>query len=119
LDRTAKLTSRDFPQTCSNPGKVTSASVAAKVIAQERNALLTPVAKAFSTDIANEAASIGVQVNGGMDFVEETGAAQFMRDARIAAIYERTNGIQAIDLVQRKVPLSGPGLAAPRLRPAR
>jgi acyl-CoA dehydrogenase len=63
--------------------------------------------------------SIGVQVNGGMDFVEETGAAQFMRDARIAAIYERTNGIQAIDLVQRKVPLSGPGLAAPRLRPAR
>jgi acyl-CoA dehydrogenase len=52
--------------------------------------------------------SIGVQVNGGMDFVEETGAAQFMRDARIAAIYERTNGIQAIDLVQRKLPLSGP-----------
>jgi hypothetical protein len=80
---------------------------AAKTIAQERNALLTPVAKAFSTDIANEVASLGVQVHGGMGFVEETGAAQFMRDARIAAIYEGTNGIQAIDLVQRKLTLSG------------
>ena len=80
---------------------------AQKTIAQERNALVTPVAKAFSTDIANEVASLGVQVHGGMGFVEETGAAQFMRDARIAAIYEGTNGIQAIDLVQRKLPLSG------------
>src|SRR6516164_5718824 len=80
---------------------------APKTIAQERNALLTPVAKAFSTDIANEVASLGVQVHGGMGFVEETGAAQFMRDVRIAAIYEGTNGIQAIDLVQRKLPLSG------------
>ncbi len=75
--------------------------------AGERVALLTPVAKAFSTDIGNEVASIGVQVHGGMGFIEETGAAQFMRDARIAAIYEGTNGIQAIDLVQRKLPLSG------------
>ncbi len=75
--------------------------------AAERNALLTPVAKAFSTDIGNEAASMGVQVHGGMGFIEETGAAQFMRDVRIAAIYEGTNGIQAIDLVQRKLPLSG------------
>jgi butyryl-CoA dehydrogenase len=73
----------------------------------ERAALLTPVAKAFATDAANEVTSLGVQVHGGMGFIEETGAAQFMRDARIAAIYEGTNGIQAIDLVQRKLPLSG------------
>ncbi|WP_099865606.1 acyl-CoA dehydrogenase [Pararhizobium haloflavum] len=74
---------------------------------QERANLLTPVAKAFSTDIGCEVASIGVQVHGGMGYVEETGAARFMRDARIAPIYEGTNGIQAIDLVQRKLPLSG------------
>jgi butyryl-CoA dehydrogenase len=80
---------------------------AAKKKAQERNALLTPLAKAFSTDIANEVTSIGVQIHGGMGFIEETGAAQFMRDARIAGIYEGTNGIQAIDLVTRKLPLSG------------
>ena len=65
----------------------------------ERAALLTPVAKAFSTDIGIEVASLGVQVHGGMGFIEETGAAQHYRDARIAAIYEGTNGIQAIDLV--------------------
>ncbi|WP_413988787.1 acyl-CoA dehydrogenase [Labrys okinawensis] len=70
-------------------------------------ALLTPVAKAFSTDIGNEVASLGVQVHGGMGYIEETGAAQHFRDARIAAIYEGTNGIQAIDLVTRKVPLDG------------
>jgi Mg2+ and Co2+ transporter CorA len=69
--------------------------------------LLTPVAKAFSTDIGIEMASIGVQVHGGMGFVEETGAAQHLRDARILAIYEGTNGIQAIDLVMRKLPLGG------------
>ena len=73
----------------------------------ERASLLTPIAKAFSTDIANEVASLGVQVHGGMGFIEETGAAQYYRDARIAAIYEGTNGIQAIDLVQRKLSLSG------------
>ncbi|MDD9909368.1 MAG: acyl-CoA dehydrogenase [Ahrensia sp.] len=73
----------------------------------DRAALLTPIAKAFSTDIGCDVASIGVQVHGGMGFVEETGAAQFMRDARIAPIYEGTNGIQAIDLVTRKLPLSG------------
>ena len=72
-----------------------------------RAALLTPIAKAFSTDIGDEAASIGVQVHGGMGFVEETGAAQHMRDSRIAAIYEGANGIHGIDLVQRKVPLAG------------
>jgi acyl-CoA dehydrogenase len=69
--------------------------------------LLTPVAKAFSTDIGIEVASLGIQVHGGMGFIEETGAAQHLRDARIAAIYEGTNGIQAIDLVARKLPLSG------------
>src|SRR6478735_1115813 len=80
---------------------------AARKQAGERAGLLTPVAKAYSTDIGNEVASIGVQVHGGMGFIEETGAAQFMRDIRIGGIYEGTNGIQAIDLVQRKVPLSG------------
>jgi acyl-CoA dehydrogenase len=73
--------------------------------ADGRAALLTPVAKAFSTDIGVEVASLGVQVHGGMGFIEETGAAQHLRDARIAAIYEGTNGIQAIDLAMRKVPL--------------
>lgn len=72
----------------------------------ERAALLTPVAKAFSTDIGSEMASIGVQVHGGMGFVEETGAAIYMRDARIAQIYEGTNGIQGIDLALRKLPMS-------------
>ncbi len=72
----------------------------------ERASLLTPIAKSFSTDIGSEVASMGVQVHGGMGFVEETGAAIFMRDARIAQIYEGTNGIQAIDLVLRKLPLS-------------
>ena len=75
--------------------------------ADDRAALLTPIAKAFSTDIGIEVASLGVQVHGGMGFIEETGAAQHLRDARIAAIYEGTNGIQAIDLAMRKVPLAG------------
>jgi acyl-CoA dehydrogenase len=79
----------------------------ARKAANERASLLTPVAKAFSTDIANEVASMGVQVHGGMGFVEETGAAQHLRDARILPIYEGTNGIQAIDLVVRKLPLAG------------
>lgn len=78
-----------------------------RVAARNRAALLTPLAKAFSTDIANEVASLGVQVHGGMGFVEETGAAQFLRDARILPIYEGTNGIQAIDLVTRKLTLDG------------
>jgi acyl-CoA dehydrogenase len=75
--------------------------------ARNRVALLTPVAKAFSTDIGCEVASIGVQVHGGMGFIEETGAAQHYRDARILPIYEGTNGIQAMDLVGRKLPLEG------------
>jgi alkylation response protein AidB-like acyl-CoA dehydrogenase len=82
---------------------------AARRRAHARASLLTPVAKAFSTDIGIEVASLGVQVHGGMGFIEETGAAQHYRDARIATIYEGTNGIQAIDLVTRKLPLSGGG----------
>jgi 3-(methylsulfanyl)propanoyl-CoA dehydrogenase len=82
-------------------------SEAARKAAHERASLLTPVAKAFSTDIGTEVASLGVQVHGGMGYIEETGAAQHFRDARIAAIYEGTNGIQALDLVARKVPLEG------------
>ena len=70
-------------------------------------ALLTPVAKAFSTDVGVEVASEGVQVHGGMGYIEETGAAQHLRDARITPIYEGTNGIQALDLVTRKVCLQG------------
>lgn len=73
---------------------------------QERAALLTPIAKSFSTDAGVDVASLGIQVHGGMGFIEETGAARFLRDARIAPIYEGTNGIQAIDLVTRKLPLS-------------
>src|SRR5881394_3658507 len=75
--------------------------------AAARGALLTPIAKAFSTDIGNEVSYLGVQVHGGMGFIEETGAAQHYRDARITSIYEGTNGIQAIDLVTRKLPMMG------------
>ncbi len=65
--------------------------------------ILTPISKAFSTDIGVDNASLGVQVHGGMGFIEETGAAQYLRDARIAPIYEGTNSIQAIDLIGRKL----------------
>jgi len=74
-----------------------------RAAARARQELLTPIAKAWSTDVGVEVASLGVQVHGGMGFIEETGAAQHYRDARIAPIYEGTNGIQAIDLVGRKV----------------
>jgi acyl-CoA dehydrogenase len=84
-----------------------SKDLAERAAALNRVALLTPVAKAFSTDIGCEVASIGVQVHGGMGFIEETGAAQHYRDARILPIYEGTNGIQAMDLVGRKLPLEG------------
>ena len=82
-------------------------SAEARAAAGHRVALLTPIAKAFSTDIGCKVASLGVQVHGGMGFVEETGAAQYYRDARILPIYEGTNGIQAIDLIFRKLPLEG------------
>ncbi|GGX53478.1 acyl-CoA dehydrogenase [Tateyamaria omphalii] len=70
---------------------------------KSRAALLTPIAKAFGTDIGNEVAGMGIQVHGGMGFVEETGAAQYARDVRVTTIYEGTNGIQAMDLVARKM----------------
>ena len=69
--------------------------------------LLTPLAKTYGTDMGSEIASLGIQVHGGMGFVEETGAAQYYRDIRIAAIYEGTNGIQAADLVGRKLGMEG------------
>src|ERR1700676_3540128 len=78
-----------------------------RALAAARGALLTPIAKAFSTDIGNEVTSLGVQIHGGMGFIEETGAAQHYRDARITPIYEGTNGIQSIDLVTRKLAASG------------
>jgi alkylation response protein AidB-like acyl-CoA dehydrogenase len=73
--------------------------------ARLREELLTPIAKAWSTDVGVEVASLGIQVHGGAGYIEETGAAQFYRDARIAPIYEGTNGIQAIDLMGRKLAL--------------
>ncbi len=72
--------------------------------------LLTPISKAWCTDLGVELTSIGLQVHGGMGYVEETGIAQYLRDSRIAPIYEGTNGIQAIDLVIRKVPMHGGGV---------
>ena len=72
---------------------------------EELVALLTPIAKAWCSDLGVEIASMGIQIHGGMGFVEETGAAQFFRDSRISPIYEGTNGIQAIDLVARKLPM--------------
>ncbi len=68
-----------------------------------RAALLTPIAKAFGTDTGVEVAATGLQVHGGMGFIEETGAAQYLRDVRVTTIYEGTNGIQAMDLVGRKL----------------
>jgi alkylation response protein AidB-like acyl-CoA dehydrogenase len=80
---------------------------AKRSVARDRLALLTPITKAWCTDHGVNIASIGIQVHGGMGFVEETGAAQFYRDARITPIYEGTNGIQALDLVMRKLPMAG------------
>ncbi len=79
----------------------------ARAEAQAMVDLLTPVSKAWCTDLGVEIASLGVQVHGGMGYVEETGAAQYLRDARIAPIYEGTNGIQALDLLMRKLPMRG------------
>ncbi|WP_010219013.1 acyl-CoA dehydrogenase [Sphingomonas sp. PAMC 26621] len=79
---------------------------------QERLDILTPLAKAHGTDLGNEVASLGIQIHGGMGYVEETGAAQFFRDARITPIYEGTNGIQAADLVGRKLSMDNGGVFA-------
>src|SRR6202165_644205 len=86
---------------------VRAADARTRSLAAARGVLLTPIAKAFSTDIGNEVTSLGVQIHGGMGFIEETGAAQHYRDARITAIYEGTNGIQSIDLVTRKLAANG------------
>ena len=75
--------------------------------AREMVDLLTPLAKTYGTDLGSEIASLGVQIHGGMGYVEETGAAQYYRDIRIAQIYEGTNGIQAADLVGRKLGMAG------------
>jgi len=82
-----------------------------RAAAQVRADLLTPIAKSFSADIGCEVASLGVQIHGGMGFIEETGAAQYLRDARILPIYEGTNSIQAIDLVSRKLSLGNGSVA--------
>jgi alkylation response protein AidB-like acyl-CoA dehydrogenase len=77
---------------------------------QELADLLTPITKAWGTDLGNELTSLALQVHGGMGYIEETGVAQHYRDIRIAAIYEGTNGIQAMDLVGRKLPMRGGGV---------
>ncbi len=74
---------------------------------QRRVDLLTPVVKAYCSDTGFEVASLAVQVHGGMGYIEETGAAQFSRDVRVTTIYEGTNGIQAMDLVGRKLSVDG------------
>ncbi len=79
---------------------------------QERADLLIPLTKGLCTDVGVEMTSLAVQVHGGMGYVEETGAAQHFRDARIAPIYEGTNGIQAADLVGRKLGMRGGGVVA-------
>ena len=76
-----------------------------------RGAFLTPIAKAFGTDTGCQVAQLGIQVHGGMGFIEETGAAQFARDVRVTTIYEGTNGIHAMDLVGRKLSVDGGAMA--------
>jgi alkylation response protein AidB-like acyl-CoA dehydrogenase len=82
---------------------------AGRAAGQEYMDLLTPIAKGWCTDLGVEMTSLALQIHGGMGYVEETGAAQHYRDARIAPIYEGTNGIQAIDLVARKLPMRNGG----------
>jgi hypothetical protein len=74
---------------------------------KSRAALLTPIVKAYGTETGINVSNMGVQVHGGMGFIEETGAAQYFRDVRVTAIYEGTNGIQAMDLVARKMADNG------------
>jgi hypothetical protein len=85
---------------------------AARTAAHERVELLTPLVKSFCTDRAETVASLGIQVHGGMGYIEETGVAQYYRDVKITQIYEGTNGIQAMDLVARKLPLRQGGVIA-------
>ena len=90
-------------------------TTAARAAGQERAEILTPITKGWCTDVGVEMTSLAVQVHGGMGYIEETGVAQHYRDARIAPIYEGTNGIQAMDLVGRKLGLRG-GAAFGRVR---
>jgi len=83
--------------------------------ADEQVALMTPLSKAWATDVGCELVSVGLQVHGGMGFIEETGSAQHYRDARIAPIYEGTNGIQAADLVGRKLSMRDGGVVRDHL----
>jgi alkylation response protein AidB-like acyl-CoA dehydrogenase len=98
----ATATAADLATLVDNP--------AARERARLREELLTPIAKAWCTDMGVEATSLAIQIHGGMGYIEETGVAQYYRDARIAPIYEGANGVQAIDLAFRKLPLAG-GLA--------
>jgi alkylation response protein AidB-like acyl-CoA dehydrogenase len=81
-----------------------------RTAAQEMVDLLIPLTKSYCTDVAEQVTSIGIQVHGGMGYIEETGAAQYYRDAKITQIYEGTNGIQAMDLVGRKLPMRAGGV---------
>jgi 3-(methylthio)propanoyl-CoA dehydrogenase len=85
---------------------------AGRTAGQELADLLTPLSKAWGTDLGVEVTSLAIQVYGGMGYIEETGVAQHYRDARIAPIYEGTNGIQGLDLVARKLPMRGGGVVA-------
>jgi alkylation response protein AidB-like acyl-CoA dehydrogenase len=87
----------------------------ARTTAQEMVDLLIPLAKSYCTDVAETVTSIGIQVHGGMGFIEETGVAQYYRDAKITQIYEGTNGIQAMDLVGRKLPMRAGGVFADQI----
>ena len=87
-----------------------AADDAERTAAQEMVDLLIPLTKSYCTDVAETVTSIGIQVHGGMGYIEETGAAQHYRDAKITQIYEGTNGIQAMDLVGRKLPMRAGGV---------
>lgn len=92
-----------------------TADEAARAEAQELLDLLIPLTKSWCTDEAERVTSIGIQVHGGMGFIEETGAAQHYRDAKITQIYEGTNGIQAMDLIGRKMPMRGGAVFADQI----
>jgi alkylation response protein AidB-like acyl-CoA dehydrogenase len=94
---------------CADQARI-AADESEREAARAREELLTPIAKAWSTEVGVLAASAGLQVHGGMGYIEDTGAAQHYRDARIAPIYEGTNGIQALDLVGRKLRLADGGV---------
>ena len=107
LMRSKTMASRAICYCCAQAIDMSKAAEGAAVeFWQDRAAFLTPFAKALSTDLAVEVTSTGVQIHGGTGYIEETGAAQHFRDSRILPIYEGTNGIQAIDLVMRKIPIS-------------